>query len=70
MENYFRLEVKKIITLEDFLILFKKEDLATDKSFDMMFQKESSFGDSNESEIQTNSGTNVTDSETNANGKL
>lgn len=70
MENYFRLEVKKIITLEDFLILFKKEDLATDKSFDMMFQKESSFGDSNESKIQTDSETDVTDFETNANGKL
>ena len=59
-----------MIFLEDFLILFKKEDIDTDKSFDMMVQKKSSFGNSNESEIQTDSETDVTDSETNTNRKL
>lgn len=59
-----------MIFLEDFLILFKKEDIDTDKSSDMMVQKKSSFGNSNESEIQTDSETDVTDSETNTNRKL
>ena len=61
---------EKIINLDDFLILFKKEDIAMDKSFDIMFQKKYSFGDSNESKSQTSSKTDVTDSETNTNGKL
>lgn len=74
MENYFRMEVRRIFTFEDFIVDFivicGNEDFDTADLLDMMFPEKSSSSDSDESKSQTDSENDVADSGTNVNGKL